>query len=405
MSNKKANNIRLLKKIKHNKAIFNIPQLLTIVILTSVFSILMGSAMTKAGTKSQVKEKDDAFSNFIAEYNKIKDNYYEEINDEEMMKNAIEYIVDSLDANSVVVDDNLSNILSTQLQGSFEGFGIEIANDSENNIFIVNVIEDTPASRAGLNSMDKIKMIDDINVEGKTTTEFINIVKESQETEFVLTIVRNGSEQKINITRGRVVLNSVATEIYEKDNNKIGYIYVSLFAYNTDVQFEEALNKLENDGIDSLIVDLRYNTGGHLTAVENMISEFLDKSHIIYQIQTKEETRKYYSKTDEHRDYKVAVLVNEYSASASEMFAAAMKEEYGAIIIGVPTFGKGTVQEVQNSVFDEFQYKLTTKKWLTPKGEWINEVGVKPNIIVEMENIETINEDIQLQTAINELIK
>ena len=392
------------KKNRKSKAVFNIPQIVTLLILTSIFSVIMGFAIGNSSEINSLKDSD-AFIDFINDYNYIKENYYEELNDKEMMQSAIEHIVGLLDANSVVIDGNLSNTLTTQLQGSFEGFGVEVANEvSTNDIVIVNVLEDTPAERAGLKSMDKIKMLDDKNVEGMDTLDFIDIVKNSEASKFVLTIIRGNEELKINITREKVVLNSVASEIYEKNNKKIGYIYVSLFAYNTDQQFQTELLKLEEEGIDSLIVDLRYNTGGHLTAVENMISEFLDKTHVIYQVQTKKETKKYYSKTDVSRNYDMVVLVNEYSASASEMFTAAMKEEYGATIIGTTTFGKGTIQEVQDSLSGDFQYKLTTKKWLTPKGTWINEKGITPDIIVEL-NEETPNVDTQLEKAFEELIK
>lgn len=392
-------------KKKINKAIFNIPQIALLLVSTAIFSILMGFVIGASNNSFYGVKDDEAFVDFIAEYNRIKENYYEELDDKEMMQSAIEHIVDSLDANSVVVDDNLSNTLTTQLQGSFEGFGVEISNEiSTNDIIIVNVLEDTPASRAGLKALDKIKMIDDQNVLGMDTTKFIDIVKSSPASKFVLTVIRGKEELKIDITREKVVLNSVASEIYERDNKKIGYIYVSLFAYNTDAQFKDALIDLEKQGVDSLIVDLRYNTGGHLTAVENMISEFLDKNHVIYQIQTKKETIKYYSKTDVDRKYDMVVLVNEYSASASEMFTAAMKEEYGATIVGTKTFGKGTVQEVQNSISGDFQYKLTTKKWLTPKGNWINGKGITPDIIVELDQ-NNLENDSQLERALEEIIK
>ena len=401
MTRQKVKRNGFFKKNNLDKPKFNIPQTITLLVLTIFFSLLMGIAIGNSNLKLKSTNDVSAFNKFIDEYNKIKDNYYEELDDELMLKKAIEHIIDSLDVNTAVIDDSFSNSLSTQLQGSFEGFGIEILNDSNNDIIIAGIVEDTPASHAGLEVMDKIKMIDNINVEGKSTTDFSKIVKDSSSSEFVLTIERDSREHKVNIKREKITLTSVTTDIYEENNKKIGYIYVSLFAYNTSQQFHDALNYLESKKIDSLIVDLRYNTGGHLTAVENMISEFLDKTHIIYQTQTKDETIEYYSKTDDKRDYEVVVLVNEQSASAAEMFAAAMQEEYNAKIIGTPTYGKGTIQEVQESLDGDFQYKLTTKKWLTPKGKWINEVGVQPDIMVELDD--DSNGDKQLNAAIDEL--
>lgn len=392
------------------ESLFNTAQVLTISILVSLFSLIMGIAIARPVFKTENNIKgNEPIKKFIEQYLSIKDQYYDDIDDESAMKTAIESIINSLDEHSTVVDASLSNTLSTSLLGEYQGFGIQIANDNANNIIVVDVFEDTPASKAGMLPYDIIKKLDDTVVEGMSTTDFTEIVKKSPKSSFNILVNREGKDITLKLTRSKVVLKSVATKTFEKNNKKIGYIYVSLFAHNTDIQFKEALVELEKQGIDSLIVDLRYNTGGHLTAVENMMSEFLDKSHIIYQIQTKTDITKYYSKTKESRDYDMVVLVNEYSASASEMFTATMKEEYGATIIGVTTYGKGTVQEVMDSSSTDDQYKLTTKKWLTPKGNWINKKGIEPNIKVELNpttnGILTDEEDNQLQEAIKVLSK
>src|SRR5574344_86864 len=391
------------------KSSFDIYQVLTITILASLFSLIMGMAISSRSMSNNSNNYSDAINKFLNEYMSIKDDYYEDLDDNKTMKTALEAILNSLDDYSKVVDDSLSNSLSTKLQGSYQGFGVEIANDNNNDIVIASIIKDSPAEKAKLQPLDIIKKLDDKVISNMSTTDFIKIVKESDKAKFNLTIIRDGQEMVIEIERKVVTLQSIATDVYEKNNKKVGYIYVNVFAYNTDKQFKTALTELENKGIDSLIVDLRYNTGGHLTAVENMISEFLDKNHIMYQIQTKTDVEKHYSTSNTKRKYKVAVLVNGYSASASEMFAAAMQEEYGATIIGTTTFGKGTVQEVQDSTSTDIQYKLTTKKWLTPKGKWINKVGVEPNISVELkiddQDSFTDADDNQLQTAINELTK
>ena len=165
----------------------------------------------------------------------------------------------------------------------------------------------------------------------------------------------------------------------------------------------DAVNSLESDNINSLIVDVRGNSGGHLQAAEDITSIFLDKTHVIYQIETKEETVKYYSTSSKGKDYPVAILVDENSASASEIFAGAMKEEYKAILVGKKTYGKGTVQEVHSLGNDKIDYKITTKKWLTPKGNWIHKKGIEPDIEVELDL--NSNVDTQLEAAINALLK
>lgn len=394
---------------KEQKSIFNLSQVLTIAVLTSIFSLTMGIILANFSFGNSDNKYSDEVQSFVDEYLTIKEEYYEDMDDKVYMKVALEAILNSLDMHSTVVDESLSNNLTTKLQGTYQGFGIEIISDDTGKIHIVGVIDDSPASEAGLKPLDIILTINGQGVTGLTTNEFVSLVKDSNETKFELEIEREGKQLTIELERKLVTLKSVASEIYERNNKKIGYIYVNVFAYNTDIQFANELKELEKQGIDSLIVDLRYNTGGHLTAVENMMSMFLDKSHVIYQIQTKKDTKKVYSKTNDSKDYKVVVLVNEQSASASEMFAATMQEEYKATVLGVPTFGKGTVQEVQDSTSTDVQYKLTTKKWLTPKGNWIDGVGVKPDIELELK-VEDINsfteeEDNQLQAAIDLLAK
>lgn len=387
---------------------FNTFQVITIVILTFVLSLGTGILISSKVFEHK-KIKNDEISNFIREYDKIKDQYYKDIDDEISMKTALDAIINSLDEHSMVIDDSLSNTLNTKLQGSYQGLGIEIVNDKDNNIIIYGVIDDSPAKKAGFKPMDVIIELNGEKVYGMSTIDLTKKISESKNSEFNVVVSRDGNILPLKLKRDLVNLKSVFTKIYERNNKKVGYIHISIFAYNTDIQFREKLKDLESKKIDSLIIDLRNNTGGHLTAVENMMSEFLDKRHVIYQIQQKENIKKYYSKTNDKREYPIVVLVNEYSASASEMFAAAMQEEYKAIIMGITTYGKGTVQEVYDSNMNNEEYKLTTKKWLTPKGKWINEKGVKPNIEVKLNNIDseilTDELDNQLQEAISLLAK
>ena len=179
-----------------------------------------------------------------------------------------------------------------------------------------------------------------------------------------------------------------------------------MFASNTADQFKAAVESLEKQGMDSLIIDVRYNTGGHLTSAVEILSYLLSSDKVIYQIESKGTTTKYYSKGSETKTYPIVVLQNKNSASASELLSAALKEEYGATIIGEVSYGKGTVQELV-TLTDGTQYKFTTKKWLTPKGNWINGVGVSVDIeealSKEYENNPTEENDNQLQRAVQYL--
>ena len=399
---------KIKSRVKKNKNLFKISELFSLIIITMIVSLTFGYFLGQR-INSTTKLSDE-MKKFINDYNEIKENYYEDINDKEILKKALESVVNSLgDPYSTVIDNSLSNSINTELKGQYSGFGIQIANTKDNRILIVSIIDDSPALEAGLKAGDIILKMDGESVEGKTTDEFTKLVKGSNKQTIILTLLRDNKEIDIAVTRKIVTLKSVSSKIFEQDGKKVGYIYISIFAANTDSQFKKELIDLEKKGINSLIIDVRDNTGGHLTSVENIISMFLDKKHVIYQIESKGKTTKTYSKNNDSKKYKVVMLVNENSASASEMLTAAMKEEYNSEVVGMKTFGKGTVQEVGNTSNTNLNYKITTKKWLTPKGNWINKKGIEPTIKVELskEYIKNPSEetDNQLKTAIETAIK
>lgn len=399
---------KIKSRVKKNKNLFKISELFSLIIITMIVSLTLGYFLGQR--MNGTTKLSDEMKKFINDYNEIKENYYEDINDKEILKKALESVVNSLgDPYSTVIDNSLSNSINTELKGQYSGFGIQIANTKDNRILIVSIIDDSPALEAGLKAGDIILKMDGESVEGKTTDEFTKLVKGSNKQTIILTLLRDNKEIDIAVTRKIVTLKSVSSKIFEQDGKKVGYIYISIFAANTDSQFKKELIDLEKKGINSLIIDVRDNTGGHLTSVENIISMFLDKKHVIYQIESKGKTTKTYSKNNDSKKYKVVMLVNENSASASEMLTAAMKEEYNSEIVGMKTFGKGTVQEVGNTSNTNLNYKITTKKWLTPKGNWINKKGIEPTIKVELskEYIKNPSEetDNQLKTAIETAIK
>ena len=399
---------KIKSRVKKNKNLFKISELFSLIIITMIVSLTLGYFLGQR--MNGTTKLSDEMKKFINDYNEIKENYYEDINDKEILKKALESVVNSLgDPYSTVIDNSLSNSINTELKGQYSGFGIQIANTKDNRILIVSIIDDSPALEAGLKAGDIILKMDGESVEGKTTDEFTKLVKGSNKQTIILTLLRDNKEIDIAVTRKIVTLKSVSSKIFEQDGKKVGYIYISIFAANTDSQFKKELIDLEKKGINSLIIDVRDNTGGHLTSVENIISMFLDKKHVIYQIESKGKTTKTYSKNNDSKKYKVVMLVNENSASASEMLTAAMKEEYNSEVVGMKTCGKGTVQEVGNTSNTNLNYKITTKKWLTPKGNWINKKGIEPTIKVELskEYIKNPSEetDNQLKTAIETAIK
>lgn len=386
---------------------FNYKEVIFLVVLTCLVSVLMGNSISMKKPKQEFTNQDEYLKEFENNYQYILDNYYDEVDKDAIIKGAIEGMVNALgDDYSVAISDENSNNFNIRLTGSYSGIGIEIINDSNYNIIISDVFENSPAEKAGLQVMDIITSIDDEDFTNKKTYELTNYIKDSNKEKYTIKIKRGTEEKTFEVTRELIQIKSIYSELKEVDNKKIGYIYISVFASNTAMQFKQAIESLEEQGIDSLIIDVRYNTGGHLTSVVDMLSCLLDSSKVIYQIESKNNTTKYYSRGDKTKNYPIVVLQNKQSASASELLSAALKEEYGATIIGEVSYGKGTVQELV-TLSDGTQYKFTTKKWLTPHGNWINKTGV----FVDIEEVlseaykenPTEENDNQLQKAIEYL--
>lgn len=385
---------------------FNSKEVIFLLIVTCLISLAIGNAIN-IDKKNLEQPIDENLTEFEQNYQYIIDNYYEEVDKAKLIKGAIEGMVNSLgDDYSIAITDDMSNNFNIKLTGSYSGLGIEIVNDQSYNIYISDVIEGSPAEKAGLKVLDKIIRIDEIEFTGKKTTELTNYIKESNKEKYIIKVERDNKEETFELTRETIEIKSVYSEIKNIDNQKIGYVYISIFASNTSTQFKNAIEELEKEGINSLIIDVRSNTGGHLTSVVDMLSCLLDSSKIIYQIENKGEVTKYYSKGNTTKTYPIVVLQNNGSASASELLSAALKEEYGATIIGENSYGKGTVQELI-SLQDGIQYKITTKKWLTPKGNWINGTGVSVDIEEKLSEEYKQNpsdeNDNQLQKAIEYL--
>ena len=390
---------------------FKISEVVVLIIITLIIGFILGLSIFKViyEKKETTQIQDEELTKFIENYYYIVDNYYGELDKKELIDYAISGMLESIDdPYTTYIDDTSSNTFSTTLEGSFEGIGVEIVNDSDDNIIVYNVLSDSPAEKAGIKPLDTIKSINGNSLEGISTSEFVSMIKKSESPEIKLEIKREDEILNIEVKREIVTISSVEGNIIEKGKKKIGYIYISIFANNTYSQFKNKLEELEKLGIDSLIIDVRSNTGGHLTAVENILSLFLDSSHVIYQTEDKTGIEKIYSKGTQTKQYKIVVLTNESSASASEILAATMSEEYNAILVGKHTYGKGTVQELK-TLPDGEQYKFTTKKWLTPHGIWINGTGVQVDVEVEFNknyyDNPTQENDEQLQKAIETILK
>ena len=385
---------------KFNTNTFKTTEIIFLLIITAIVSLIFGYLLN-----GQKESKDKYLSKLEENYRYIIDNYYDEIDKDKLVNAALDGMLTSLDDYSELLEYDDNSTFYKTLEGTYEGVGIEIINSGDN-IYILGVIENSPASKAGLKAGDIVKSVDDITYEGKNVSELTKYIQDNKKETYDFVIVRDNEELNIEVERSTVTIKSVLSKTIEQGDKKIGYIYVSIFANATSEQFKKALKELENENIDALIIDVRENTGGHLTTAVSILSNFLDRQKVIYQIEKDGKKTKHYSIGLKTKEYDIVVLQNKNSASASEVLSAALKESYGATIIGTTSYGKGTVQELVN-ISDKDNYKMTTKKWLTPKGNWINGKGVEPDIEVELEENEVISndDDSQLRAAINYIIE
>ena len=353
-----------------------------------------------SGGKNYFKLYND-LKKLINVYDTIDSKYYGELNKEELINNAINSMITSLgDDYTIYTDDTTANDFLEELEGTYEGIGCTVSMNMNGEIIVVSLFEGGPAKKAGLQENDIILKVDDEDFTDKTSEEMANYVKKTSNSKLKFILKRNDEEKEITIKREKIEVPTVTGKILEQEDNKIGYIDISIFSAVTYEQFKNELEKLEKDNIQGLIIDVRSDTGGYLSAVTDITNLFLKKGKIIYQLEDNNGIEKIKDNTKEHREYPVAVLINSSSASASEILASAIKESYDGIIIGTNSYGKGTVQKTQ-ILKDGSMLKYTTQNWLTPKGNWINEIGVEPTVEVLYDI--TSETDNQLETAVTEI--
>lgn len=398
-------NINKKKKKVYLKPEFKLVEVIIIILITMVIGIIIGYSVTNRfslGEETRIKN-DTYLQEFIDTYQEIQDKYYEDIDKKELINNAIGGMLTGLDDYTVYMNEDVTNDFNERLYGDYTGIGTEISMTEKGEVIIYQPFKGSPAEKAGLKKGDIIVKIDGKSVIGKTSSDISSMIKGMSGSKVNITVNRDGKDIEFEVTRETIVLDSVTYKMYEENDKRIGYINISIFAANTYTQFKNAVLELEKQNMDSLIIDVRNNTGGYLDSVTEMISMFLKKGETIYQLDEKGEKTIIKDDTKDERKYKVAVIINEYSASASEILASAFKERYGSEIIGVNSYGKGTVQQTKQ-LNTGGMMKFTTQKWLTPNGDWINEKGVSPTIEVKIEEkyYQTLKEedDNQLKKAL-----
>jgi carboxyl-terminal processing protease len=338
--------------------------------------------ITSAFTKNDLYEKIDLFGEVIEN---IKKDYVDDVDQAEMMDSAINGILQSLDPYSAYMSPELFKEMQTDTSGKFGGLGIEIGMES-GVVKVISPIDGTPAANAGIKAGDYIVKIGKDQVQGKSLMEAVKLMRGPVGTSINLTIRRKNVKKPLDfkITRKIIEVQSVSSKIISNEKN-IGYVRLKSFNENSDSQFLKSIKKFEKkSGIKGYVIDLRNNPGGLLTQAINITDFFLNDGEIVSTKGRKiSETRKFFArKGDEINGKPLIVLINNGSASASEIFAGALKDHKRAIILGENSFGKGSVQSII-PLRNGGGIRLTISKYYLPSGKSISDVGVTPDILVE----------------------
>jgi len=344
------------------------------------------------------------FMLFNKVWNTIEENYVNKpLDKSKMLYGAINGLVNSLeDPYSTFLDPELSKVFLNEIEGSFEGIGAEIGIKNKQ-LQVIAPLEGSPAKKAGLKAKDKI-----IKIDGQETTNMsldyaVSLIRGEKGTEVTLTIAREELEElkEIKITRDKINIQSVDWSIITSENKKIGYLEISSFTDDTMNLLDQATNDFLLKDVKGIILDLRNNSGGYLETSIKVASLFKEEGVIVKEKFSDDDITEYQAKGEAKlKDYPMVVLINEGSASASEIVAGALKDYDLATIVGETSFGKGSVQEYEQ-FSDGSSLKLTTAKWLTPNDHDINEKGIKPDVEVELTQEDFDNDkDPQLDKAV-----
>lgn len=369
---------------------FSLVEMIVIIIIVSlIVSLLSGFLVFKnynyfsnITSQSSRDISDKKVNEFIELYEELRDKYVEDIKGDDLIDAATKGMFDYLDVYTNYLDQDTTTDLQDRLNGEYKGIGVEITNNTEGFVEIVTVFPNTPAEESGLKPKDLIISINGESMVGKTSSDVANSIKgNSSLKDISLVYRRDGKDKEVKIDISKVIIPSVESKVI---NENIGYLKLTTFSNTTYSQVEKNLKDLEKRNIKSLIIDLRDNTGGYLLAARDISELFVEKGKIIYQLKYKDgRIEKIQSVSSNKRNYKIVVLINEGSASASEILALALKENYGATLVGKRSFGKGTVQDT-SILSNGSMIKYTSAYWLSPSGKSINGVGIEPDISVDL---------------------
>lgn len=385
--------------MKNSKG-FNLISVIIIICITSVVSAVTAGIIVTNNYNLSYSDlsNDKELTDFIKAYSNIVNNYYEDVDKEKMLDSALNAMLNYLGDNyTTYLTDEQRKALEESLQGTYQGIGVEINKDR----VITKVTKNGPAEAAGLQAGDKFMSIDGTKLNDTDGNAVGLLIRGTDKKAVDIVVDRNGEELTFNVKIGTIEEPAI---VYGMQENNIGYIQISKFSRPLTSQMENALKELEANGMEKLIIDLRNNTGGYLDSAETTASLFLKKGKLIYSLEDKNSKEDYYDQTETSRDYPIVVLINNNSASSAEILATALKDSYGAVLVGQTSYGKGKVQQTYD-MKDGSMAKFTSARWLRPTGDCIDKKGIKPDFEVAQttqtnENGEEIIIDTQLVKAL-----
>ena len=364
---------------------------LWVFIVSIIATMLISVFLTVAIVITQLPKADNKLAFGVLKKNEmfqiekvfyyLKQNYLDKnITSEQLIQGALKGMAESVGDpyTTYLVNDETAQLDET-VNGAFGGIGAELKSD-QSRVVISTTMEGSPSQQVGLQADDVITKVDGEDMTGKTISEVVKKVRGEVGTDVVLTIERAGTSLEVKLTRASIALNTVKAEL-DKEDASIGHVRITSFAKNTAEELEKAVKDLTEKGAKSFVFDVRYNPGGLLDQAYKVANMFLKDGEPIVQVEDRFGEKKIYKASSSIGEFKInqpyVLLVNEGSASASEILAAAIKEGAGGQIVGTKTYGKGTVQSIVD-ITDNSELKYTNAKWLTPNGNWIHKEGVTP---------------------------
>jgi len=373
-----------------------------------IWIVIIFFSLNPCGLHAQTGKETDPdvyyqdFEEFITVIKEIQNKYVDEVDLRTLLKSGYKGMLGSLDPYSQFIDSKHLEELRIETGGIFEGLGIEVV-VKDGVLTVLTPIVDSPAFRAGVFIGDKIIKIDGESTKNVTIREAIELLRGEPHTKVTLTVIHEGESDPVDITieRAKIQIKSTrGTRIVDKES-KIGYVAVTGFQDNTITDLDASIEELEKQGMESLILDLRFNPGGLLNIAVDVSDKFIKKGVIVStKGRHKSQEHEYKAhKSGTYKNFPLIILVNNGSASASEIVAGAVKDHKRGLLLGTKTFGKGSVQSLIPIENKNTALKLTTAKYYTPSGALIDEVGIEPDIEVDLTKKEIVALHKYLTTA------